>query len=168
MRSQCQRTVLALALQICSIVYVTVASYLLHNACTHKQSNSTTCSTCPEHLTSHSSDAAMHQEVNHLLASVDELSAKQLGDALTAYDVKSPDTKNDISAPFPFNLMFKTSIGPKGDQVGYLRPETAQGLFVNFRYNAVASVLPQFVLCVARQHISIFPIPLLKTTIFAS
>ncbi len=108
-----------------------------------------------------SSDAALHQEVNHLLASVDELSAKQLGDALTAYDVKSPDTKNDISAPFPFNLMFKTSIGPKGDQVGYLRPETAQGLFVNFRYNAVASLLPQFILCLARQHIDIFPILLL-------
>lgn len=73
------------------------------------------------------------QEVNNLLASVDELSAAQLGEALTKYGVKSPDTKNDISAPFPFNLMFKTSIGPKGDQVGYLRPETAQGLFVNFR-----------------------------------
>ena len=73
------------------------------------------------------------QEVNQLLASVDELSSQQLGDALTTYGVKSPDTKNDISAPFPFNLMFKTSIGPKGDQVGYLRPETAQGLFVNFR-----------------------------------
>lgn len=73
------------------------------------------------------------QEANHLLTTVDELSAKQLGDALTFYGVKSPDTKNDISAPFPFNLMFKTSIGPKGDQVGYLRPETAQGLFVNFR-----------------------------------
>ena len=29
--------------------------------------------------------------------------------------------------------MFKTSIGPRGDQVGYLRPETAQGIFVNFR-----------------------------------
>ncbi len=120
----------------------------------------------PKHLTSNSSDAALHQEVNHLLASVDELSAKQLGDALTAYDVKSPDTKNDISAPFPFNLMFKTSIGPKGDQVGYLRPETAQGLFVNFRYNLVASVLPQVILCLARQHISMFPILLLKTTIF--
>jgi glycyl-tRNA synthetase len=25
-----------------------------------------------------------------------------------------------------FNLMFKTSIGPRGDLVGYLRPETAQ------------------------------------------
>ena len=29
--------------------------------------------------------------------------------------------------------MFKTSIGPEGTAVGYLRPETAQGLFVNFR-----------------------------------
>jgi hypothetical protein len=27
----------------------------------------------------------------------------------------------------------RTSIGPRGDQVGYLRPETAQGIFVNFR-----------------------------------
>jgi glycyl-tRNA synthetase len=49
-----------------------------------------------------------------------------LGAALTKYGIKAPDTKNDISAPFPFNLMFKTSIGPRGDLVGYLRPETAQ------------------------------------------
>ena len=27
----------------------------------------------------------------------------------------------------------RTSIGPRGDLVGYLRPETAQGIFVNFR-----------------------------------
>lgn len=46
--------------------------------------------------------------------------------ALQTYKVVAPDTKNDISDPFPFNLMFKTSIGPKGDMVGYLRPETAQ------------------------------------------
>ncbi len=38
----------------------------------------------------------------------------------------APDTKNEVSDPFPFNLMFKTSIGPKGDLTGYLRPETAQ------------------------------------------
>ena len=81
------------------------------------------------------------QEVRHLLATVDDLSCEQLGAALKSYDVKSPDTKNDISAPFPFNLMFKTSIGPKGDQVGYLRPETAQGLFVNFRYRAFCIVI---------------------------
>jgi glycyl-tRNA synthetase len=40
--------------------------------------------------------------------------------------VVAPDTKNEVSDPFPFNLMFKTSIGPKGDLTGYMRPETAQ------------------------------------------
>eukprot|EP00968_Pinguiococcus_pyrenoidosus_P017719 scaffold1790_cov257-Pinguiococcus_pyrenoidosus.AAC.14 len=54
----------------------------------------------------------------------------------------APETGNPISEPFPFNLMFKTQIGPQGGEnsVGYLRPETAQGLFVNFTrlldYNA--------------------------------
>lgn len=73
------------------------------------------------------------KEASHLLATVGELSAESLGAALTKYDIKAPDTANDISPPFAFNLMFKTSIGPKGDLVGYLRPETAQGIFVNFR-----------------------------------
>jgi glycyl-tRNA synthetase len=50
-----------------------------------------------------------------------------------AYGVVAPDTKNPLSPPFRFNLMFKTSIGPRGDLTGYLRPETAQGIFVNFR-----------------------------------
>ena len=35
--------------------------------------------------------------------------------------------------------MFKTTIGPGSGRIGYLRPETAQGIFVNFpnlyRYN---------------------------------
>ena len=33
---------------------------------------------------------------------------------------------------FGFNLMFRTSIGPGSQRVGYLRPETAQGMFVDF------------------------------------
>ncbi len=53
---------------------------------------------------------------------------------LQKYNVKSPaNGVNDLTAPFPFNLMFKTTIGPEGTSVGFLRPETAQGLFVNFR-----------------------------------
>lgn len=72
-------------------------------------------------------------EARDLLARVGELGTEDLGAALSKYNIKAPETGNDISAPFPFNLMFKTSIGPKGDQVGYLRPETAQGIFVNFR-----------------------------------
>lgn len=60
-------------------------------------------------------------------------SAEELGAMLTKYDIKSPVNGNDLTTPFPFNLMFKTSIGPEGTSVGFLRPETAQGLFVNFR-----------------------------------
>jgi glycyl-tRNA synthetase len=33
---------------------------------------------------------------------------------------------------FSFNLMFRTSIGPGSQRTGYLRPETAQGMFVDF------------------------------------
>jgi hypothetical protein len=83
------------------------------------------------------------QEAEDLLAKIDELDAASLEAGLTKYEVKAPDSKNDISAPFPFNLMFRTSIGPKGDLIGYLRPETAQGIFVNFK----CAPPPRFVLC---------------------
>lgn len=41
----------------------------------------------------------------------------------------------DLTDPRPFNLMFKTSIGPidDGETFGYLRPETAQAIFTQFR-----------------------------------
>ena len=42
--------------------------------------------------------------------------------------------KKDWTEPRQFNLMFKTAIGPIEDsgEITYLRPETAQGIFVNF------------------------------------
>ncbi|VDN36064.1 unnamed protein product [Gongylonema pulchrum] len=49
------------------------------------------------------------------------------------YNIKSPITGNDLSEPVAFNLMFPTVIGPTGDFKAYLRPETAQGIFVNFK-----------------------------------
>jgi glycyl-tRNA synthetase len=41
----------------------------------------------------------------------------------------------DWTAPRPFNMMFKTTVGPVADEdsYAYLRPETAQGIFVNFK-----------------------------------
>ena len=49
-------------------------------------------------------------------------------------DCPEPDCKGDLGEPRQFNLMFKTSIGPAEDSSSeaYLRPETAQGIFVNF------------------------------------
>ena len=54
------------------------------------------------------------EEVRHLLATLDELGAKELGAKLKEFDVRAPDTKNELSDPFPFNLMFATAIGPTG------------------------------------------------------
>ena len=41
----------------------------------------------------------------------------------------------DLTEPRPFNLMFKTSVGPvdDGSNFAYLRPETAQQIFTNFK-----------------------------------
>ena len=38
-----------------------------------------------------------------------------------------------FSEPRPFNLMFRTQIGPAGTKAAYLRPETAQGIFMDFQ-----------------------------------
>lgn len=47
---------------------------------------------------------------------------------------KCPDCGGELTAARNFNLMFKTFVGPVEDDaaVAYLRPETAQGIFVNF------------------------------------
>ena len=45
-----------------------------------------------------------------------------------------PDCGGELTAPRQFNLMFKTFLGPVEEDAAttYLRPETAQGIFVNF------------------------------------
>lgn len=47
---------------------------------------------------------------------------------------KCPDCGGELTEARQFNLMFKTHIGPVEDEasVAYLRPETAQGIYVNF------------------------------------
>jgi len=62
----------------------------------------------------------------------DAYSPEEIDVLLTKYECMAP-SGSPYSPAFPFNLMFKTSIGPEGTAVGFLRPETAQGLFVNFR-----------------------------------
>ncbi len=50
-------------------------------------------------------------------------------------DLRHPDDQGRLTPPRRFNLMFKTHMGPVEDEgaVVYLRPETAQGSYVNFR-----------------------------------
>ncbi|RAL55026.1 hypothetical protein DM860_013722 [Cuscuta australis] len=72
-------------------------------------------------------------ELKHVLAVLDDLSSDQIGAKIKEYGITAPDTKNPLSDPYPFNLMFQTSIGPSGLIPGFFRPETAQGIFVNFK-----------------------------------
>ncbi|MFB6138377.1 MAG: glycine--tRNA ligase [Halobacteriaceae archaeon] len=55
-------------------------------------------------------------------------------DLIAEYDVACPSCGSSLAGRRvePFNLMFETTIGPGSGQPGYLRPETAQGMFVEF------------------------------------
>ena len=59
---------------------------------------------------------------------------KPTGDRYRADQVPEELDKKDLTEPRQFNLMFETSIGPVKNENSnvYLRPETAQGIFVNF------------------------------------
>lgn len=54
--------------------------------------------------------------------------------------------------PKQFNMMFKTSVGPVADEssISYLRPETAQGIFTNYK-NVVDSFYPDLPFGIAQQ-----------------
>jgi len=63
----------------------------------------------------------------------DHLDASACGRKPSKHPGETPDC--DLTEARQFNLMFETSIGPVREEgsVAYLRPETAQGIFVNFK-----------------------------------
>lgn len=69
----------------------------------------------------------------------DILTPKQLEEAFVEHKIKCPACGGELGPVEEFNLMFRTNIGPGNARVGYMRPETAQGIFVNYsnlyRYN---------------------------------
>lgn len=67
---------------------------------------------------------------------VDGLPFGQMDELLATYQVVCPDCgAHDFTAIRQFNMMFKTHQGVTEDSTNevYLRPETAQGIFVNFK-----------------------------------
>ncbi len=84
---------------------------------------------------------------DHLLEEAGEnptgMSLDQMAALIQEKGIKSPDG-NVLSAPQQFNMMFKTSVGSVdgSDTTVYLRPETAQGMFVNFK-NIIDSYHPK-------------------------
>jgi glycyl-tRNA synthetase len=82
---------------------------------------------------------------------VDGMSMEDMSALIREKSVKSPDG-NPLSDVRQFNMMFKTHVGPVQDDnaISYLRPETAQGIFTNFK-NVVDSFYPDMPFGLAQQ-----------------
>lgn len=66
--------------------------------------------------------------------SVEDMKIEDMATFISTNKVLSPDG-NELSAPKPFNLLFETGIGTVAGEksIVYLRGETAQGIFANFK-----------------------------------
>ncbi|MHB8102393.1 MAG: glycine--tRNA ligase [Methanosarcina sp.] len=71
--------------------------------------------------------------VEHVMSAAGTLSAEDLTRVIKENEVKCPECGGEFGDAYEFNLMFKTTIGPGTGRQGYLRPETAQGMFVDFQ-----------------------------------
>ncbi|PYH86604.1 glycyl-tRNA synthetase [Aspergillus uvarum CBS 121591] len=75
---------------------------------------------------------AVVKEYEEVLAQIDNFDGPALEKIIAKYDIRNPTTDGNLLPPVAFNLMFQTSIGPSSNMPGFLRPETAQGQFLNF------------------------------------
>ncbi len=75
---------------------------------------------------------------DHLLEDVienaDALSREDLASELKERDIRCPECSSELGDPEDFNLMFSTFIGPGKEKRAYLRPETAQSIFMDFNH----------------------------------
>jgi len=81
----------------------------------------------------------------------DSMTMEQMDAVIAERGIKSPDG-NPLSKSRTFNMMFKTHVGAteSEDSISYLRPETAQGIFTNFK-NVVDSFYPNLPFGIAQQ-----------------
>lgn len=81
----------------------------------------------------------------------DGMTMEQMDAVIAEKGITSPDG-NPLSPSRTFNMMFRTHVGPIADDssVSYLRPETAQGIFTNYR-NIVDSFYPDLPFGIAQQ-----------------
>ena len=88
------------------------------------------CAECGE---SHRADHLIEDAVADI-EDAEALGVDRVEERIREHDLACPTCGADLAGEpvEDFNLMFETSIGPGAGQPGYLRPETAQGIFVEF------------------------------------
>jgi glycyl-tRNA synthetase len=87
-------------------------------------------------------DHLLEEKVGH---SVESLTIDELNKLMQEEGLKCPDCGETLEPIQTFNLMLKVMVGPlKNARIAYLRPETAQTIFMNFRHvmNSMRAKLP--------------------------
>lgn len=74
----------------------------------------------------------------------EQLSAEELSKVIRGSGIRCPACGGELGEVRLFNLLFQTTIGPYKEDRGFLRPETAQGIFVAFKrvYECMRERLP--------------------------
>ena len=87
---------------------------------------------CPDCGESHRADHLLEDTTS--IEDAEPLPVSDVEDLLADHDVRCPTCDSPLAGESvdQFNLMFGTNIGPGSSTPGYLRPETAQGIFVEF------------------------------------
>ncbi|MFU8868233.1 glycine--tRNA ligase [Natronococcus sp.] len=87
---------------------------------------------CPECGESHRADHVVEDNTEY--EDAESLPIPEVEEVIAEYELVCPSCGAGLAgqAVEAFNLMFATNIGPGDSQPGYLRPETAQGIFVEF------------------------------------
>ncbi len=107
-----------------------------------------TCTRCGEsYRADHLLEAATHTEHEGLTAAETDAKIKELG-------LRCPKCKGELGPSRPFNMMFPLGVGPTAKDPAFLRPETAQGAYLNFRreFEALRRRLPMGLAIIGRAY----------------
>ena len=96
---------------------------------------------CKKCKSIHRADQLIEEKTKNF---VEGKSVKELTEIIRENKIKCPKCSGELSEVRLFNLMLKTEIGPVGDKTAYLRPETAQNIFISFQrvFRSTRSKLP--------------------------
>jgi glycyl-tRNA synthetase len=89
-------------------------------------------------------DHLLQELANLSSQETDRMSLQEIAGKIEQYNIKCPECDGALSEPKYFLTMFQTTIGPYSENIGYGRPEAAQGIFVEFKrlYEQIRERLP--------------------------
>lgn len=95
---------------------------------------------------------ADHIVESFLKRTFEGLTSKELNQLIKEHNIKCPKCKGALEDVGILNMMFPLEIGAEKDLKGYLRPETAQGAYVNFlnQFNILRKKLPMGLAIIGR------------------